>query len=63
LALLGKRIHRQDFTEEVRAAESILRAGTAKFLMREALQLLSGGAGASYREIHEEPVEDGAQSI
>jgi len=31
LVLLGKTIHRRDLTEEVRAAESILRAGTANF--------------------------------
>jgi hypothetical protein len=54
LALLGKRIHRQYLTEEVRAAESILRGGTAKLLKREALQILSGGAGAQYRTILEE---------
>jgi hypothetical protein len=55
LALLG--IHRQDLTEEVRAAESILQAYAAKFLRREALQILSGGAGASYREILAKPAE------
>jgi hypothetical protein len=57
LALLGKKIHRQDLTEEVRAAESILQAYAAKFLRREALQILSGGAGASYREILAKPAE------
>jgi len=31
LALLGKKIHRQDLTEEVRAAESILQAYAAEF--------------------------------
>jgi hypothetical protein len=54
LASLGKMIHRQYLTEEVRAAESILRPGTAKLLKREALQILSGGAGASHRAILKE---------
>jgi hypothetical protein len=47
LGLLGKKIHRQDLTEEVRAAEIILHVEAAKLLRREALQILSGGAGAS----------------
>jgi hypothetical protein len=55
LALLGKRIHRQDLIEEVRAAESTSRL-ELQILWREALQILSGGAGASHREIHENPM-------
>ena len=60
IGLVGEEDSQTRLTEEVRAAESILRAGTAR---REALQILSGGAGASYREIHEKPAENGAQSI
>jgi hypothetical protein len=57
IGLVGKRIHGQYLTEEVRAAERILWAGTAKLLKPEALQILSGGAGASYRAILEDSLE------
>ena len=53
LASLGKTIHRQHLAEEVRGAESILQAKAA-ILRREALEISSGGAGASHREIIEE---------
>jgi len=52
LALLAKSIHRQGLTEEVRAAESTFRL-ERNILWCEAVQLLSGGAGASHREILE----------
>ena len=56
LASLGKTVHRQHLTEEVRGAESILRAKAA-ILRQEALEISSGGAGASYREIPAKPAE------